>query len=119
MPDPDVSGSELRDPELRDPELRNPELRDPEPDLTSLEIKLERVYSIGLIAGVLGLAVGLFVRPVLWMGIAALVLVPVSSATLMLLEARKSGNSNLVRGVLFAFSGLLLAVVIGVLLPKN
>ena len=90
-----------------------------EPKLTALEIKLERVYSIGLIAGVLGLAIGLFVRPVLWMGIAALVLVPLSSATLMLLEARKSGNSGLMRSVLFAFSGLLLAVVIGLLLPKD
>ena len=94
-------------------------MQNPEPKLTALEIKLERVYSIGLIAGVLGLAIGLFVRPVLWMGIAALVLVPVSSATLMLLEARKSGNSRLVRSVLFAFAGLLLAVVIGLLLPKH
>jgi hypothetical protein len=88
-------------------------------ELTGLETKLERVYSIGLIAGVLGLAVGLFVRPVLWVGIAALVLVPISSATLMLLEARKTGNLSLMRSVLFAFAGLLLAVVIGLLLPKH
>jgi ABC-type Fe3+ transport system permease subunit len=87
--------------------------------MPDLEKKLERVYSIGLIAGVIGLAVGLFVRPVLWMGIAALVLVPISSATLMLLEARRTQNSNLVRSVLFAFAGLLLAVVIGLLLPKH
>jgi ABC-type Fe3+ transport system permease subunit len=87
--------------------------------MTNLEVTLERVYSTGLIAGVLGLAVGLFVRPVLWLGIAALVLVPLSSATLMLLEARKTGNPNLVRSVLFAFAGLLLAVVIGLLLPKG
>ena len=87
--------------------------------MTGLEIKLERVYSIGLIAGVIGLAVGLFVRSVLWMGIASLVLVPLSSATLMLFEARKTGNSGLMRSVLFAFAGLLLAVVIGFLLPKN
>jgi ABC-type Fe3+ transport system permease subunit len=87
--------------------------------MPDLEAKLERVYSIGLIAGVIGLAVGLFVRPVLWMGIAALVLVPISSATLMLLEARRTQNSSLVRSVLFAFAGLLLAVIIGLLLPKN
>lgn len=87
--------------------------------MSDLEIKLERVYSIGLIAGVIGLAVGLFVRPVLWMGIAALVLVPLSSATLMLFEARRTGHSSLVRSVLFAFTGLLLAVVIGFLLPKH
>jgi ABC-type Fe3+ transport system permease subunit len=87
--------------------------------MPDLEKNLERVYSIGLIAGVLGLAVGLFVRPVLWMGIAALVLVPISSATLMLLEARRTQNSSLVRSVLFAFAGLLLAVVIGLLLPKH
>jgi ABC-type Fe3+ transport system permease subunit len=91
----------------------------PNPELTDLEIKLERFYSIGLIAGVIGLSVGLFVRPVLWMGIAALVLVPISSATLMLFEARKTGNSSLVRSMLFAFAGLLLAVVIGLLLPKH
>ena len=97
--------------------MSNPELT--ELKLTDLEIKLERVYSIGLIAGVLGLAVGLFVRPVLWMGIASLVLVPISSATLMLFEARKSGHSSLVRSVLLAFAGLLLAVVIGLLLPKH
>ena len=94
-------------------------MQNPEFKLTSLEIKLERVYSLGLILGVIGLAVGLFVRPVLWMGITALVLVPLSSATLMLVEARKTGNSNLMRSVLFAFSGLLLAVVIGLLLPKH
>jgi hypothetical protein len=87
--------------------------------MLDLEAKLERVYSIGLIAGVIGLAVGLFVRPVLWMGIAALVLVPISSATLMLLEARRTQSSSLVRSVLFAFAGLLLAVVIGLLLPKH
>ncbi len=87
--------------------------------MSDLEIKLERVYSIGLIVGVLGLAVGLFVRPVLWMGIAALVLVPLSSATLMLFEARRTGNSSLLRSVLFALAGLLLAVVIGFLLPKH
>ena len=98
------------------PESPKPELK---PVLTNLEIKLERVYSLGLILGVIGLAVGLFVRPVLWIGIAALVLVPLSSATLMLLEARKSGNSSLVRSVLFAFLGLLVAVVIGLLLPKH
>jgi hypothetical protein len=87
--------------------------------MPDLEAKLERIYSVGLIAGVIGLAVGLFVRPVLWMGIAALVLVPISSATLMLLEARRTRNSSLVRSVLFAFSGLLLAVIIGLLLPKH
>jgi ABC-type Fe3+ transport system permease subunit len=97
---------------MQDPEMT--ELK-----MTGLEKQLERVYSFGLILGVLGLAVGLFVRPVLWMGIAALVLVPISSATLMLFEARKSGNSSLVRSVLFAFVGLLLAVVIGLLLPKH
>jgi hypothetical protein len=96
-----------------------PKLEPPKLELTNLEIKLERVYSLGLIAGVLGLAVGLFVRPVLWMGIASLVLVPISSAILMLFEARKSGNPSLVRSVLFAFAGLLLAVVIGLLLPKH
>jgi ABC-type Fe3+ transport system permease subunit len=95
----------------------NPETKKLE--LTDLEVKLERVYSIGLIAGVLGLAVGLFVRPVLWIGIASLVLVPISSATLMLVEARKSGHSSLMRSVLFAFAGLLLAIVIGLLLPKH
>jgi hypothetical protein len=87
--------------------------------MSDLEIKLERIYSMGLIAGVIGLAVGLFVRPVLWMGIAALVLVPISSAILMLLEARRTQNSSLVRSVSFAFAGLLLAVVIGLLLPKH
>jgi hypothetical protein len=97
--------------------MQNPESAKLE--LTDFEIKLERVYSFGLILGVIGLAVGLFVRPVLWMGIAALVLVPLSSATLMLFEARKSGNSSLVRSVLFAFLGLLAAVVIGLLLPKH
>ena len=97
--------------------MPNPELT--EAKLTSLEIKLERVYSMGLIAGVIGLAIGLFVRPVLWMGIAALVLVPISSATLMLLEAKRTKNSSLVRSVLFAFAGLLLAVIIGLLLPKH
>ena len=97
--------------------MPNPETTGPE--MTGLEIKLERVYSIGLIAGVIGLAVGLFVRSVLWLGIASLVLVPLSSATLMLFEARKTGNSSLMRSVLFAFAGLLLAVVIGFLLPKN
>jgi ABC-type Fe3+ transport system permease subunit len=102
---------------MSNPETRNPE--SPKLELTNLEIRLERVYSIGLIAGVIGLAVGLFVRPVLWMGIAALVLVPISSATLMLFEARKSGNPSLVRSVLFAFAGLLLAIIIGLLLPKH
>jgi ABC-type Fe3+ transport system permease subunit len=87
--------------------------------MPGLEKKLERVYSTGLIAGVVGLAVGLFVRPVLWMGIASLVLVPISSATLMLIEARRTQNSSLVRSVLFAFAGLLLAVIIGLLLPKH
>ena len=96
-------------------ESSKPELK---PVPTNLEIKLERVYSVGLILGVIGLAVGLFVRNVLWMGIAALVLVPLSSATLMLLEARKSADSSLVRHILLAFAGLLLAVVIGLLLPK-
>jgi ABC-type Fe3+ transport system permease subunit len=87
--------------------------------MPDLEKKLERVYSVGLIVGVFGLAVGLFMRPVLWMGIAALVLVPISSATLMLIEARRTQNSSLVRSVLFAFAGLLLAVIIGLLLPKH
>jgi hypothetical protein len=102
---------------MSNPETRNPE--SPKLELTDLEIKLERVYSIGLLLGVIGLAVGLFVRPVLWMGIAALVLVPISSATLMLFEARRTQNSSLLRSVLFAFAGLLLAVVIGLLLPKH
>jgi hypothetical protein len=97
--------------------MLNPEPATLQP--TDFEQKLERVYSIGLIAGVIGLAVGLFVRPVLWMGIAALVLVPISSAILMLFEARKSGHSSLMRSVLFAFAGLLFAVVIGLLLPRH
>jgi ABC-type Fe3+ transport system permease subunit len=102
---------------MSNPETRNPE--SPKLELTDLEIKLERVYSIGLLLGVIGLAVGLFVRPVLWIGIASLVFVPISSASLMLFKARKSGNSSLLRSVLFAFAGLLLAVVIGLLLPKH
>ena len=97
--------------------MSNPEAPKLEP--TAFEVKLERVYSIGLIAGVIGLAVGLFVRSVLWLGIASLVLVPLSSATLMLFEARKTGNSSLMRSVLFAFAGVLLAVMIGFVLPKN
>jgi hypothetical protein len=91
----------------------------PEFPKSSLEVRLERIYSIGLILGVLGLAVGLFVRSVLWLGIAALVLVPLSSAILMLFEARRTGDSGLVRNTLFAFAGLVLAVVIGLLLPKH
>jgi hypothetical protein len=97
--------------------MPNPEI--PKLELTAFEMKLERVYSIGLIAGVFGLTLGLFVRSVLWMGMAALVLVPISSAVLMLLEARRTQNSSLIRSVLFAFAGLLLAVIIGLLLPKH
>jgi hypothetical protein len=107
---------------MPNPELTDPQLIGPDSESTlemAFEAKLERVYSLGLIAGVIGLAIGLFVRPVLWFGIAALVLVPLTSAALMLLETQRKKSSNITRSILMALAGLLLAVVIGVLLPKH
>jgi ABC-type Fe3+ transport system permease subunit len=112
-----MSNPEPVNPELAKPEPVNPELTDLEQ--TALEAKLERVYSLGLILGVIGLAVGLFVQPVLWFGIAALVLVPLTSAGLMLLETRRKKWPNITRSILIALTGLLLAVLIGVLLPRQ
>ena len=78
-----------------------------------------RLYGLGVMVGLVLMLVGLVIRPLLWVGVGALFFVPFSAAILVWLEARRSHDTEVSRAVLLALGGLVLAVVIGLVIPKG
>ncbi len=78
-----------------------------------------RLYGLGVMVGLVLMLLGLVIRPLLWVGVGALFVVPFSAAILVWLEARRSRDAEVSRAVLLALGGLVLAVVIGLVIPKG
>ncbi len=82
----------------------------------TLEQQLARVFGLGLSAALLFLAIGIVLRPVLWLGIGVLMLVPLSGAVLVWQD--KSVTKDTRVNIALAFAGVLAAVLIGLLLRR-
>jgi hypothetical protein len=87
--------------------------------VNSLEPRLVRLYGLGVLIGIALMLVGLVFRPLLWVGVGALFCVPFTAAILVWREARRTGDAAVSRAVLMAMGGLVLAVVIGLMIPKG
>ncbi len=83
-----------------------------------MEARLSRIYGLSLTGGLLFLAIGLFVHPVLWLGIGVLVLAPLTSAVMVALEARAHDKSTFV-SILLSACGLILAVLVSLFLLRK
>lgn len=81
--------------------------------MNGLEPRLVRLYGLGVLVGIGLMLVGLAFRPLLWLGVGALVCVPFTAAILVWREAHRAGDTAVSRAVLMALGGLGLAVVIG------
>jgi hypothetical protein len=87
--------------------------------VNGLEPRLVRLYGLGVLVGLVLMALGLVFRPLLWVGVGALFCVPFTAAILVWREARRAGDTAISRAVLMALAGLVLAVVIGLAIPKG
>jgi hypothetical protein len=83
-----------------------------------VETRLARVYGLSLTGGLVFLAIGLIVQPLLWIGIGILVLAPLVSAVMVALEAREQDNSTFV-SILLSTCGLILAVLVSLFLLRK
>ncbi len=83
-----------------------------------METKLARVYGLSLTGGLVFLAIGLIVQPVLWLGIGILVLAPLVGAVMVALEARAQDKSTFV-SILLSGCGLVLAVLVSLFLLRK
>ena len=83
-----------------------------------MEERLSRIYGLSLTGGLIFLAIGLLIHPVLWLGIGILVLAPLSSAVMVALEARETDPSTFV-SILFSGLGLVLAVLVSLFLLRK
>lgn len=83
-----------------------------------MEARLARVYGLSLTGGLVFLAIGLIVQPVLWLGIGILVLAPLVSAVMVALEARGQEGNTFV-SILLSGCGLVLAVLVSLLLLQK
>ena len=83
-----------------------------------MEERLSRVYGLSLTGGLVFLAIGLIVQPVLWIGIGILVLAPLVSAVMVALEARGQDSSTFV-AILLSGCGLILAVLVSLFLLRK
>jgi hypothetical protein len=84
----------------------------------TVEERLSRVYGLSLTGGLVFLAIGLVVHPVLWIGIGILVLAPLVSAVMVALEARGQDNGTFV-AILLSGCGLILAVLVSLFLLRK
>ena len=82
----------------------------------TLEQQLARVFGLGLSAALLFLAIGIVVRPVLWLGIGVLMLVPLSGAVLVWRDKTVTKDTRV--NIALACAGVLAAVLIGLLLRR-
>ena len=82
----------------------------------TLEQQLARVFGLGLGAALLFLAIGIVLRPVLWLGIGVLMLVPLSGAVLVWQDKSVTATTRV--NIALAFAGVLAAVLIGLLLRR-
>ncbi len=83
-----------------------------------MEERLSRIYGSSLTGGLVFLAIGLLVHPVLWLGIGILVLAPLVSAVMVALEARGQDNGTFV-SILWSGCGLVLAVLVSLFLLRK
>jgi hypothetical protein len=83
---------------------------------SSLEQRLARIFGNGLSVALIFLLVGVLVRPVLWLGIATLMLVPLVSAVLVWREPNTTKQTRV--NIALAFVGVGLAVLVGLLLRR-
>ncbi len=82
----------------------------------TLEQRLARVFGLGLSAALLFLAIGVFIPTVLWLGIAALMFVPLAGAVLVWQDSSSQTSTKI--NIALALAGVLGAVVIGLLLRR-
>ena len=82
----------------------------------TLEQQLARVFGLGLSAALLFLAIGIVLRPVLWLGIGVLMLVPLSGAVFVWQDKSVTATTRV--NIALAFAGVLAAVLIGLLLRR-
>lgn len=83
-----------------------------------METRLSRIYGLSLTGGLIFLAIGLLIHPVLWLGIGILVLAPLTSAVMVALEARETDPSTFV-SILLSGVGLILAVLVSLFLLRK
>jgi hypothetical protein len=82
----------------------------------NLEQRLARIFGNGLSMALIFLLVGVLVRPVLWLGIATLMFVPLASAVLVWREADTTKQTRV--NIVLAFLGVGLAVLVGFFLRQ-
>jgi hypothetical protein len=82
----------------------------------TLEQQLARVFGLGLSAALLFLMIGIVLRPVLWLGIGVLMLVPLSGAVLVWRDQSVTTTTRV--NISLAFSGVVAAVLIGLWLRR-
>ena len=82
----------------------------------TLEQALARVFGLGLSIALLFLAIGIFLRPVLWLGIGVLMLVPLSGAVLVWRDKNIILATRV--NIALAFFGVVVAVLIGLWLRR-
>ncbi len=82
----------------------------------SLEQQLARVFGLGLSAAIFFLGIGIFIPAVLWLGIAALMLVPMAGAVLVWRDSSIERSTRFNIGL--AFFGVMMAVLIGLFLRR-
>jgi hypothetical protein len=82
----------------------------------TLEQQLARVFGLGLSAALLFLAIGVFLRPVLLLGIGVLMLVPLAGAVLVWQDKSVTAATRI--NIALAFFGVMMAVLIGLLLRR-
>ena len=83
-----------------------------------METRLSRIYGLSLTGGLIFLAIGLLIHPVLWLGIGILVLAPLTSAVMVALETRETDPSIFV-SILLSGIGLILAVLVSLFLLRK
>ena len=83
-----------------------------------MEERLSRIYGLSLTGGLIFLAIGLLIHPVLWIGIGILVLAPLAGAVTVALETRETDPNTFI-SILFSGLGLILAVLISLFLLRK
>lgn len=82
----------------------------------SLEQRLARLFGNGLSLSLIFLLIGVLLRPVLWLGIATLMLVPLTGAVLVWREPETTQVTRV--NIALALLGVVVALTLGLLLRR-
>ena len=83
-----------------------------------MEERLAPLYAGSVVVSIALFMVGVFFPPVLWAGVAVLVVMPLLSACVVVLEARRNGDGGLVWLVVASLAGVAAAVLLGLSLRR-